>query len=85
VALGLPTVGAARCHAPPLGEAVGAHEAAQRGVGRHRLKLRPGLRQRDEVVVMELYAPALVHAGRAEAPVRRAAPATDGPSRARYE
>ena len=56
----LGTVGSARCQAPPLGEAIGAHEPAQRGVGRHGLELGPGLSQRDEVVVMELDAPALV-------------------------
>ena len=37
-----------------------AHEPAQRGVGRHRLELGPRFGQRDEVVVMELDAPALV-------------------------
>jgi hypothetical protein len=56
----LGTVGSARCHAPPPGEAIVAHEPAQRGVGRHRLKLGPRFGQRDQVVVMELDAPALV-------------------------
>ena len=56
----LGAVGSARCQTPPLGEAVGAHEPAQRGVGRHRLELGPRLGQRDEIVVMELDAPALV-------------------------
>ena len=56
----LGAVGSARCHAPPLGEAVGAHEPAQRGVGQHRVELGPGFGQRDEVVVMELDAPALM-------------------------
>jgi hypothetical protein len=56
----LGTLGSARCHTPPLGEAIGAHEPAQRGVGRHGLKLRPRFGQRDEVVVMELDTPALM-------------------------
>ena len=53
-------LGSAQCHAPPLVEAVGAHEPAQRGVGRHGAKLGRRFGQRNEVVVMELYAPALV-------------------------
>ena len=46
----------ARGEAPALVEAVGSHEAAQRGIGRHGLEA--GLR--DEIVVVELDAPALV-------------------------
>jgi len=56
----LGAVGSTRCHAPPLGEAIGAHEPAQRGVGRHRLELGRRFGQCDEVVVMELDAPALM-------------------------
>jgi hypothetical protein len=53
-------VGGARRETPPLVETVGAHEAPQRGVGWHRLQVRPAVAERDEVVVVELDAPALV-------------------------
>ena len=46
--------------APALVETVGPHEAEQRGIGRHRLEAGLGLGQCDEVVVVELDAPALV-------------------------
>ena len=53
-------IGSARAQTPALVEAVGAHEAAQRGIGRRGLEPRLRLGQRDKVVVVELDAPALV-------------------------
>ena len=46
--------------APPLVETVGLEEPAQRRVGRHGLEIGLGRGQRDEIVVMQLDAPALV-------------------------
>src|ERR1700683_968365 len=60
---GLGLLGAAGCaggETPALVETVGTHEAAQRRIGRHRLEIRLRLGQRDEIVVMQLDAPALV-------------------------
>ena len=50
----------ARGEAPALVEAVGAHEAEQRGIGRRGPQIGLRLGQGDEVVVVELDAPALV-------------------------
>lgn len=50
----------ARGEATALVEAVGAHEAEQRRIGRHRLKIGLCVGERDQVVVVELDAPALV-------------------------
>ena len=60
--------------APTLVEAVGSHEAAQRGIGRHGPEIGLRLGQSDEVVVVELDAPALVGGvlGQDGAPDRRA-------------
>ena len=49
-----------RGEAPALVETVGSHEAEQRGIGRHGLETGLRLGQSDEVVVVELDAPALV-------------------------
>src|SRR4249919_1425518 len=60
---GLGLLGAAGCargETPALVETVGTHEAAQRRIGRHRLEIGLRLGQRDEIVVMQLDAPALV-------------------------
>src|SRR4249920_1003890 len=56
----LAAAGCARGETPALVETVGTHEAAQRRIGRHRLEIRLRLGQRDEIVVMQLDAPALV-------------------------
>ncbi len=52
--------GLARRDAPPLVETVRLQEPAQRSVGRRRLQIGPGLGKRDEIVMMELDAPAFV-------------------------
>ena len=52
--------GSARAQAPALVETIGAHEATQGGIGRYRLEVWPRLGQRDEVVMVELDAPALM-------------------------
>ena len=52
--------GSARAQAAALVETIGAHEATQRGIGRHGLEIWLRLGQRDKVVVVELDAPALV-------------------------
>ena len=52
--------GSARAQAPALVETIGAHEATQGRIGRHRLEVWPRLGQRDEVVMVELDAPALM-------------------------
>ena len=46
--------------APTLVEAIGSHEAAQRGIGRHGPEAGLRLGQSDEIVVVELDGPALV-------------------------
>src|SRR6202050_3374530 len=56
----LGAAGGARGETPALVETVGTHEAAQRRIGRHRLEIRLRLGPRDEIVVMQLDAPALV-------------------------
>src|SRR5579864_8304401 len=56
----LGTLGTARRQPAPLVEAFGAHEAAQRGIGRNGPQLRPALGECNDVVVVELHAPALV-------------------------
>src|SRR5512134_3891553 len=56
----LGAVGRARRETPALVQSVGLHEAAQRRIGRNRLEVGPRLAERDEVVVMQLDAPALV-------------------------
>jgi len=50
----------ARCEAPALVEAVRGEETAQRGIGRHRRERGIALGERQDVVVMQLDAPALV-------------------------
>ena len=52
--------GLARCHPTPLVETVRLHEAAQCVVAGQRLQIVSRLDERDEIVVMELDAPALV-------------------------
>jgi hypothetical protein len=52
--------GPARREAPPLAKAVGFEETAQGGIGGYGLEIGAALGQRDEVVVMQLYAPAFV-------------------------
>jgi hypothetical protein len=53
-------VGGARRETPPLVETVGTHEAPQRGIRRHRLQIGARQGEGDEVVVVELHAPAPV-------------------------
>lgn len=52
--------GLARCDALPLVETVRLHEAAQRVVAGHRPQIGSRLGERCQIVVMELYAPAVV-------------------------
>jgi hypothetical protein len=56
----LRTFCSARAHTPPLIETVGLQEPPQRRVGRHRLEIGLGLGKRDEIVVVQLRAPAFV-------------------------
>src|SRR5262245_5942505 len=56
----LGTLRAARCKTAPLGEAVGLQKPAQRGVGRDGLELGIVIRERNEIVVVQLHAPAFM-------------------------
>ena len=56
----LGALGTAGGEAASLVEAVGLEEAAQRCIGRYRLEGGVALGKRDEIVVVQLHAPALV-------------------------